>query len=212
MGGRCSFPSWCGAPGVQDAALNSFGRVVFAQGLEPNRPILTRRFQRHVFAVKAEGITLLLQHPQKLLPSERGGDGGVYILLDDGFPSGLSLLLGQPLGIGEGHPFRFLGVDDREMVFPAQFIRDPPYLCEIAFLIASVLLTHLDGNGIPYQMVVDMPGVQMGADNHLKFAAQQTIRKFLGQPDGPIPALPPRWQNSAPSGIPAPLFPCATSF
>ena len=28
-------------------------------------------------------------------------------------------------------------------------------------------------------MVVDMPGVQVGADDHLKSAAQQTVRKFL---------------------------------
>ena len=159
MGWRCSFPSRCGAPGVQDTALNGFGRVVFAQGLEPDGPILTRRLQRHVLAVKAEGVSLLLQHPQKLLPCERGSDGGVYILLDDGFPSGLSLLLGQPLGIGAGHPFRFLGVDDREMVFPAQFIGDPAHPGDIAFFIAPVLLTCLDGNGIPNQMVVDMPGV-----------------------------------------------------
>ena len=138
MGGRCSFPSRCGAPGVQDAALNGFGRVVFAQCLEPDRTILAWRLQRHVLAVKAEGVPPLLQHPQELLPRERGGDGGVYILLDDGFPSGLSLLLGQPLGIGAGRPFRFLGVDDREVVFPAQFIGDPTHPGDIAFFIAPV--------------------------------------------------------------------------
>ncbi len=139
MGGRCSFPSRCGAPGVQDAALNGFGRVVFAQGLEPDGSILARRLQRHVLAVKAEGVPLLLQHPQELLPGEGGSDGGVYILLDNSFPSGLSLLLGQPLGIGAGHPFRFLGVDDREVVFPAQFIGNPAYPGDVAFFIAPVL-------------------------------------------------------------------------
>ena len=69
-------------------------------------------------------------------------------------------MLGQPLGIGAGHPFRFLGVDDREMVFPAQFIGDPAYPGDVAFFIAPVLFTRLDGNGIPHQMVVDMPSVQ----------------------------------------------------
>ena len=159
MGGRCSFPSRYGAPGVQDAALDGFGRVVFAQGFEPDGALFSQRLQRGVLSVKTKGVPLLLQHPQELLPRERGGNGGVYILLDDGFPSGLSLLLGQPLGIGAGHPFRFLSVDDREMIFPAQFIGDPAHPGDVALFIAPVLFARLDGNRIPNQMIVDMPGV-----------------------------------------------------
>ena len=65
------------------------------------------------------------------------------------------------------------------MVVTAQFIGDPAHPGDIAFFIAPVLFSRLDGNGIPHQMVVDMPGVQMGADDHLKSATQQTVRKFL---------------------------------
>ena len=41
--------------------------------------------------------------------------------------------------------------------------------------IAPVLFARLDGNRIPNQMIVDMPGVQVGADDHLIFAAQQKM-------------------------------------
>ena len=82
MGGRRPFPSRYGASGIQDAALDDFGRVVFAQGLEPDGALFPRRLQCGILSVKAKGVPLLLQHPQKLLPRERGGNGGEMCIRD----------------------------------------------------------------------------------------------------------------------------------
>ena len=62
-----------------------------------------------------------------------------------------------------------------------QFIRNPAHSSDIAFLVAVVLSAVPNGDGIPDQMVVDVPGIEMGADHHLKPPAQQLLCKF--QPD-----------------------------
>ena len=90
----------------------------------------------------------------------------------------VSVLLGQPLGIRTGYPFRFLGMDDGEMVLYAQFVRNLPHPSDIGFFIAAVFLPVFHGDGVPHNMVVDAFGVEMGADHRLKFPAEQPVRKF----------------------------------
>ena len=175
------FPSPAGRLGVKDAALEGLRGVLLAQGLKPHGAPIARQDQRGVFAAKPKGIALLLQRPQELLPCEGSGGSRIEVLLDGRFPCGRSILLGQPLDIGAGNLFRFLGVDNREMVFPAQFVGNLPHLCDIGSFIAAVFPAVFHGHGIPDNVVVDAFGVEMGADYRLKLSTQQPIRKF--QPD-----------------------------
>ena len=110
------FPSPVGRLGIQDAVLNGFRRVAFPQGFKPDGAPGTRKDQRRVFPVKPESIALFLQRPQELFPCEGSGDGSIDVLPDGCFPCGVSVLLGKPLGIRAGYPFRFLGMDDGEMM------------------------------------------------------------------------------------------------
>ena len=180
-GWRLFFPSPAGWLGVKDAALEGLRGVLLAQGLKPHGAPITRQDQRGVFAVKPEGIALLLQHPQKLFPCEGSCNRHIEILLDGRFPCGRSILLGQPLDIGTGNSFRFLRMDNGEAMLFAQFIGNLPYLCDIGSFIAAVFPAVFHGHGIPDNVVVDAFGVEMGADHRLKFSRQQPIRKF--QPD-----------------------------
>ena len=181
VGWRLFFPSPAGRLGVKDAALEGFRGVLFSQGFKPDGAPTARQNQRGVFAVKSEGIALLLQSAQELLPCERSGNRRIEILLDGRFPCGRSILLGQPLGIGAGHPFRFLCTDDGKMMLYTQFIRNFPHPSDIGSFIAAVFPAGFHGHGIPYNVVVNAFGVEMGADHRLKLSTQQPIRKF--QPD-----------------------------
>ena len=106
------FPSPAGRLGVKNAALESLRGVLLAQGLKTHGAPIARKDQRGVFAVKPEGIALLLQRPQELLPCEGSGGSRIEILLDGRFPCGRSILLGQPLDVGAGNLFRFLRMDN----------------------------------------------------------------------------------------------------
>ena len=161
--------------------MNGFRGVLFSQGFKPDGAPAARKDQRGVFAVKPKGIALLLQSAQELLPCEGSGNRRIEILLDGRFPCGRSVLLGQPLGVGAGNPFRFLCTDDGKMVLYTQFVGNPSHLCDIAFLIAAVFPAGFHGHGIPYNVVMDAFGVEMGADHRLKVPAEQPVRKF--QPD-----------------------------
>ena len=180
-GWRLFFPSPVRGLRIQDAVLDGFRGVVFSQGFKPHGAPITRQDQRGVFAVKPEGIALLLQRPQELFPCEGSGNRRIEILLDGRFPCGRSVLLGQPLGIGAGHPFRFLCTDDGKMVLYTQFIRNFPHPSDIGSFIAAVFSAGFQGHGIPYNVVVDAFGVEMGADHRLKVPAEKPFGKF--QPD-----------------------------
>ena len=104
MAGGCSFPA-AGRLGVEDAALEGLRGVLLAQGLKADGAPVARQDQRGVFAVKPKGIALLLQLPQELFPCKGSGSRRIEVLLDGRFPCRRSVLLGQPLGIGAGHPF-----------------------------------------------------------------------------------------------------------
>ena len=67
------------------------------------------------------------------------------------------------------------------MVLYTQFIRNFPHPSDIGSFIAAVFPAGFHGHGIPYNVVVDAFGVEMGADHRLKVPAEQQIRKF--QPD-----------------------------
>ena len=175
------FPSPAGRLGVKDAALEGLRGVLLAQGLKTHGAPIARQDQRGVFAIKPEGIALLLQRPQELLPCEGSCNRRIEILLDGRFPCGRSILLGQPLDIGTGNPFRFLCMDNGETMLSAQFIGNLPYLCHIGSFIAAVFPAVFHGHGIPDNVVVNAFGVEMGADHRLKLSTQQPIRKF--QPD-----------------------------
>ena len=60
VGWRLFFPSPAGRLGVEDAALEGLRGVLLAQGLKPYGAPVARQDQRGVFAVKPEGIALLL--------------------------------------------------------------------------------------------------------------------------------------------------------
>lgn len=167
--------------GIEDAALDGFRGVLFSQGFKPDGAPAARQNQRGVFPIKPKGIALLLQSAQELLPCEGIGNRRIEILLDGRFPCGRSVLLGQPLGIGAGNPFRFLCTDDGKMVLYTQFIRNFPHPSDIDSFIAAVFPAGFHGHGIPYNVVVDAFGIEMGADHRLKVPAEQPIRKF--QPD-----------------------------
>ena len=181
VGWRLFFPSPAGRLGVKDAALEGLRGVLLAQGLKPHGAPIARQDQRGVFAVKPKGIALLLQRSQELLPCEGSSNRRIEVLLDGCFPRGRSILFGQPLDIGAGNPFRFLCTDDGKMVLYTQFIRNFPHPSDIGSFIAAVFSAGFHGHRIPYNVVVDAFGIEMGADHRLKVPAEQPIRKF--QPD-----------------------------
>ena len=181
VGWRLFFPSPAGRLGVKDAALEGLRGVLLAQGLKPHGAPIARQNQRGVFAVKPKGIALLLQRPQELFPCEGSRSRRIEVLLDGCFPCGRSILLGQPLDVGAGNLFRFLRMDNGEAMLSAQFIGNLPHLGDVGFLVAAVFPAGFHGHGIPYNVVVDAFGIEMGADYRLKLSTQQPIRKF--QPD-----------------------------
>ena len=63
----------------------------------------------------------------------------------------------------------------------AQFIGNLPYLCDIGSFIAAVFPAGFHGHGIPYNVVVNAFGIEMGADHRLKVPAEKPFGKF--QPD-----------------------------
>ena len=58
-----------------------------------------------------------------------------------------------------------------------EFIGDPPHLRDVASMVAAVFSSVFEGYGIPHQMVMDMPRIEMCADHRLKLPAEQPLRK-----------------------------------
>lgn len=59
-----------------------------------------------------------------------------------------------------------------------EFIGDPPYLRDIASMVAAVFSSVFKGYGIPHQVVMDMSRIEVRADYRLKLPAEQSLRKF----------------------------------
>ena len=75
----------------------------------------------------------------------------------------------------------------------AQFVGNLPHLGDIGSFIAAVFPAVFHGNGIPHQMIMDVPSVEVGADYYLEFSTEKLLRKF--QPD-----LMGQFRGNLPSG------------
>ena len=74
---------------------------------------------------------------------------------------------------------RVFGVDDRQLVFSAKFIRRSANLRHIGFPIAVIFLAIYSADRVPNNMRMDMPGVQVGADDIFIPPAQYAVCQFL---------------------------------
>ena len=70
---------------------------------------------------------------------------------------------------------RVFGVDDRQLVFSAKFIRNRADFRHIAIAVAVVFFAVYPADRVPDNMRMDMPGVQVCADDIVLPPAQHAV-------------------------------------
>ena len=117
-------------------------RVPLAQRFESNKALLSGWAQDGILAPHAHLIPFAFQRAKKLPPGKALLDSVVHILSDGGAPCGLTVFLRQPFGVGLCHMIRVFGVDDRQLVFSAKFVRYRADFRHIAFIVAAILFAY----------------------------------------------------------------------
>ena len=164
---------------IQDARLDGFWRVPLAQRFESNKALFSGWTQNGILAPHADFIAFAFQRVKKLPPCKALLNRFVHILPNSRAPCWLTVFLGQPFGVGLCHMIRVFGVDDRQLIFSAKFIRHRPNLRYIAFAVAVVFFAVCPADRVPDNMRMDMPGVQVRTDDIFIPPAQHAVCQFL---------------------------------
>ena len=139
--------------------MDGFERVALSQRLESNKAFFSGWAQNWILAAKIDFISFAFQCRKKLPPCKALLDSIVHILPDGCTPCRLAVLLSHPLGVGLCHMSGVFGVDNRQLIFLAKFIRDCPNFRHIASIIAVVHLAVNLTDGIPDDVGVDMSSI-----------------------------------------------------
>jgi len=157
---------------IQDARLDGFWRVPLAQRFEANKALLSGRTQNGILAPHADFIPFAFHCTKKLPPCKALLNCFVHILPDGSAPCGLVVFLSPPLFILPLSTQRFRCFDDGKPILLAECIRKCAYFGIVTFTVAVVLLSILQADGAPYNVVVVMLSVQMRCHNCLVFPKQ----------------------------------------
>ena len=157
---------------IQDAHLDCFWRVPLAQRFEANKALFSGRTQNGILASHADLIPFAFHCTKKLPPCKALLNCFVHILPDGSAPCGLVVFLSPPLFILPLSSQRFRCFNDGKPILLAERIRKCAYFGIVTFTIAVVLLSILQANGAPYNVVVVMLSVQMRCHNCLVFPKQ----------------------------------------
>lgn len=125
-----------------------------------------------------DGIALSFQRRKECLHGDRPRKGGIHVFPYKAPDSGLAFLLGLPLSVLLASAFWLY---DGQAVFPANGIGNTPDIPKVCLEVAAEHFSVRAGDGVKYDVGMDMLMVCMGGNNGFKALSDQPPGKFYAE-------------------------------
>lgn len=164
-------------PGPAHAGAQGLLGVVGPQGLGAGETLLVGGAELEELAARLHLVPRRPHGGQEVLEGGSAGEGGVDGLPQQGLPAP-ALFLGVPLGVVLALPGGLL--DDGQAALPAQLVADLPQGGH-GVLVVVELAGAVQGGAVDFDVVVDVPLVDVGSDDELMLPAGERQGNLAAQ-------------------------------